>query len=302
MQVLVCGHLLQQGLLVIQRFCTRLAVQAYDLVVRRLCGGHDLGLSGQLIVECGQLAGGLFSFAGIGPRSIQPGLIIQVADVLHIGEHGLNRGKPVFQLGGQVVHRLHDFARAVLHADGKALHQVFADFLKNARRRVDSEDVFQGRHRAVSYFGDVVLHPGDHPADAVDKALDHLPAQVQHGLGQLLHPVVQGIDNGFRGAGNKRPGPLDTVADGRHQLFADVEPVEGQEHVDDGVQDFRDVGHQSGDGLDQALGQRDDKLHPGGQNLGGVVVDDACDVGDDLRHVLNQGGDTVGKSLRKGQD
>src|SRR5699024_9852272 len=110
------------------------------------------------------------------------------------------------------------------------------------------------------------------------------------------------IDNGFRGAGNKRPGPLDTVADGRHQLFADVEPVEGQEHVDDGVQNLGDVGDQRRDSLDQALAQRDDKLHPGGQNLGGVVVDDACDVGDDLRDVFDQGGNAVSKSLCKGQD
>ena len=167
---------------------------------------------------------------------------------------------------------------------------------------MDAEDVFQGRHRAGSYFGDVVLHPGDHPADAVDKALDHLPAQVQHGLGQLLHPVVQGIDNGFRGAGNKRPGPLDTVADGRHDLLAEVEPVERQEHVDDGVQDFRDVGHQSGDGLDQALGQSGDDLHPGGQNLGGVVIDDPRQVGDDPGGLLDEGGQPLGDALGQRDD
>ena len=162
---------------------------------------------------------------------------------------------------------------------------------------MDAEDVFQGRDRAVSYFSDVVLHPGDHPADAVDKALDHLPAQVQHGLGQLFHPVVQGVHDFFCRARQERPGPLDTVADGRHQLFAEVEPVERQEHVDDGVQDFRDVGHQSGDGLDHALGQGGDDLHPGGQNFGGVVIDDPRQVGDDPGGLLDEGGQPLGDAL-----
>src|SRR5699024_7798420 len=85
LQVLVGDDLFQQGLFVVLGLGAGLAVQAHDLVVSQLGGGHRLGLGRKLLVQGGQLPRGFFSFGRIRTGAAQPGLILQIADVLGRG-------------------------------------------------------------------------------------------------------------------------------------------------------------------------------------------------------------------------
>ena len=118
----------------------------------------------------------------------------------------------------------------------------------------------------------------------------------------LLHDVGQLLGEALNLRDETRPAGFQAVPQTGDDLAADVQPAEGREHVEDGLADLGDVLDDGRQCLQQAPAQHDDEVRTRCEELGGVIVDDAREVGDDAGQVLDEGGQAVHQALHQADD
>ena len=123
---------------------------------------------------------------------------------------------------------------------------------------------------------------------AVDEALDQVLAPLHSLRGQALDPGKSTGKAALKGIQHTGTHALDAVCHTGEDVFTDVQPVDGRDHRQDGLQDLLPVCQQIRHRLDDAHDQLHDDGHALAEDLGHVVVDDAADVDDDVRHIGDQ--------------
>ena len=137
---------------------------------------------------------------------------------------------------------------------------------------------------------------------AADKALNEILAPL-HSLRRKIFDPCDGVGKAALECVEQLAAhALDPVAEAFQNVCTEVQPVKGRDDGDDGLHDFSRILDDEGNALDKPLAQRHDQADRSRQNLGGVVIDKARDVDDNIRDIGEQFRQTIDQSVCDAED